>query len=124
VVLPEAHVHGEGLVVVVLRVQVGAGHFTNRRQIGVERLEGERDPNFRSRVHHVAAAEAKVQAGAVDVLVGVLRDDRRQPVDGSDAARVDVAADAVVESRPDIYAPPGFRLGRLRVGARSRPNAE
>ena len=63
------------------------------------------DSHFRHVVEHVAAAEPEVQAGAVDVFVAVLQDDDRLVVDAADAARVDVAADAVVPPDPEIHAP-------------------
>ena len=128
-VAAKSHVHPEALIVGVLPVEPGGADVAERRQVGVERLEREGDSHLGDVVDHVAAAEPEVEAGAIDIFVRVLQDHDRLVVDPADPARVDVAADAVVQAecrhprstashRPDRV----VRLGGL--GSRRRRGAE
>ena len=116
-VLTHAEIEREALVIRVLAVQVGRTDLTHGGEIGVERLEREGRADFRIAVQHVAAAKAKVEPGAVDVFVTVLRNDRRHVVQCADGARVDVAADAVVPAEAEVDAPGhlGVRVSGLGV---------
>src|SRR5262245_35908270 len=121
-VLPVAEVHAEALIVIVLPVQPRDAEIAHRRQVGVERLERERDAHFGVVVEHVAAAEVEVETRAVDVRVGILEDDGGLAVERPDRARVDVSADPVVPPDPEVDAP--APIGRLRPRQRGQSDSQ